>query len=125
MRRSFNFLQKPIMYITLTSIRLKSLWSFFKLSYLALKIVGQTKREKGFIKMKNTGFGYMHFTISAWESEQDLKRFSHSGAHLAAMKEGRSIATEVRIYTYQGNQMPGWKETKQILGEKGKVFSLK
>jgi hypothetical protein len=113
------------MYITLTSIRLRSFWHFFKLSYFGLQITLQARKEKGFIKMKNTGFGYMHYTASAWETEEDLKRFSHSGAHLAAMKQSRSIATEVRIYTFKSEKMPGWKETKQLLCEKGKVYSLK
>lgn len=113
------------MHITLTSIKLKSIWHFFKLSYFGLLITLQVRKEKGFIKMKNTGFGYMHYTMSAWETGEDLKRFSHSGAHLAAMKQSRSIATEVRIYTFKGEQMPNWKETKQLLCEKGKAYSFK
>lgn len=111
------------MVITVTSIKLKRLWHFFKLSYLGLTIVRQTKAQQGFIKMKNTGFGYLHYTISAWESEADLKNFAKTGAHLAAMKEGRSIAHEVKTYTYRSDNLPNWKEVKELLARNGKAVN--
>lgn len=68
--------------------------------------------------MKNTGFGYMHYTISAWESEADLKRFARSGAHLQAMKEMHSIAEFVQTHTYEGSTMPNWQQAKEMLAPK-------
>jgi hypothetical protein len=113
------------MTITLTSVRLRRLWHYFKLTYLALKIVRQTKTQMGFVKMKNTGFGYMHYTLSIWESEQDVKNFAISGAHLAAMKASQTVAEEIRTYTFQSDQVPDWEEAKQLLAQKGKVFLFK
>ena len=110
------------MFVTVTSIRLKKWWHFFRLSQYALRITRQIKNEKGFIKMKNTGFGLLHYTLSAWESEEDLKRFYKQGAHLEAMKKASTIATETSTYTYQTNKLPEWKEAKQLLSEKGKVM---
>jgi heme-degrading monooxygenase HmoA len=110
------------MVITLTAIRLKRLWHFFKLTYLAMHIVRQLKGQQGFIKMKNTGFGYWHYTLSVWESEAQAKSFARAGAHLEAMKAGHSIAHEVRIYTFQSDYIPTWKEAKQLLLEQGKVI---
>lgn len=75
--------------------------------------------------MKNTGFGYLHFTLSVWEKEDDLKRFAREGAHLKAMKRSSTIASEVRTYTYESNESPNWKEAKQLLLEKGKVLTWK
>ena len=112
------------MVITITSIRLKSWWHFFQLSFHGLKISRQLKQQKGFIKLKNTGFGYLHFTMSAWESEEDVKRFYREGAHLAAMKQASNIATETRTFTYQAEKLQGWKEAKQLLVEKGKVLKF-
>lgn len=53
------------MIIVVTSIKLRSLFGFFRLSYQGLKIMRQTRQQKGFVSMKNTGFGYMHYTLSA------------------------------------------------------------
>ncbi|WP_413288072.1 DUF3291 domain-containing protein [Bdellovibrio sp. HCB337] len=111
------------MTITVTSLRLRSLWGFFKLSWMGFNITLQARKQKGFRKMKNTGFGYLHYTASAWESPADAKAFAHSGYHLHAMKQSSSIATEIRIYTFEGDQLPSWSETKKILEEKGRVFS--
>jgi hypothetical protein len=112
------------MVITVTSIRLKKWWLYFYLTFLAFKITMQLRKEKGFIKMKNTGFGYLHFTLSGWETEEDLKRFYRGGAHLNAMKKSAAIATEVRTYTYPGDHLPGWKEAKELLIKKGKALAF-
>jgi hypothetical protein len=113
------------MFITITSIRLRKWWGYFYLTSLAFKITLQLRKQKGFIKMKNTGFGYLHFTLSCWETEEDVKRFSRDGAHLNAMKKSSALATEVRTYTYQSDQLPKWKEAKQLLLEKGKILIWK
>ena len=111
------------MTITITSLKLKSLWGFFGLSLHGLKISLQAKKQKGFISLKNTGSGYLHYTMSCWQSEEDAKLFARSGAHLVAMKESSKIATEIRIYAFSGEQMPNWKDAKALVMEKGKVFS--
>jgi hypothetical protein len=113
------------MIVTVTSLKLKRLWGFFYLSYLGLKITLQMKRERGFIKMKNTGFGYLHYTLSAWESEEDAKRFARSGEHLKAMQTGHNLATEVKIYTYEAEKFPNWAEAKNLVLEKGRTISYK
>ena len=112
------------MVITVTSIKLRSVWYFFRLSMFGFKIQKQPKSEKGFIKMKNTGFGYEHYTLSVWQSEADLKRFARSGEHSAAMKHTRELASEVRTYTYTSDTIPEWKNVKQLLKEKAKVLKF-
>lgn len=110
--------------VTITSIKLRSVWHFFRLSLFGMKISRQAKSEKGFIKMKNTGFGYDHYTISVWKTEEDIKRFSHSGTHLEAIKQTRRIATEVRTFTYQTGELPRWAEVKKLLELKGKILKF-
>ncbi len=113
------------MVVTVTSIKLKSVWYYFQLTMYGYKIVKQLKLEKGFIKMKNTGFGYDHYTVSAWQSEDDIKRFARSGAHADAMKHSKDISSEVRTYTYSSENIPQWKEVKELLKDKGKVINYK
>ena len=88
------------------------------------KIQKQAKSEKGFIKMKNTGFGYEHFTLSVWQSEADLKRFARSGEHSAAMKHTRELASEVRTYTYTSDIIQEWKNVKKLIKKKAKVLKF-
>jgi Domain of unknown function (DUF4188) len=112
------------MYITITYVKLKKRRYFFILSYRAMKITLQTRKEKGFLQMKNTGWGYMHYTVSAWESPEDLKRFSRQGAHLDAMKKSNTIASEVGTYTYSGDSLPDWKTAKEMVHSKAKIVTF-
>lgn len=111
------------MFVTITSIRLKSLWLFFNLSWHGLKISRQIKTHEGFLKMKSTGFGYHHYTCSAWRTEADMKNFMRKGAHLKAMKVSAHLATEIRTYTYETNQLPTWKDAKRLLITSGKIVT--
>ena len=112
------------MVITVTSLKLRRPWYVFRLYYLSFRIVAQTKQQQGFISMKNTGFGYWYYTLSVWESEADVKQFARTGAHLHAMKQSRSLSTEISTYTFQSNQIPNWKEAKQLLLDNGKRLSF-
>ena len=113
------------MKIVITSIKLRSVWQYFKLTYLAMHIVKQTKMEKGFLGMKSRGFGKLHFTLSAWESTEDMERFVHSGAHLEAMKHTKELASELRFYNYDAAAMPRWDEAKKLLSENGRIITPK
>ena len=74
--------------------------------------------------MKNTGFGYLHFTMSVWENEADLRNFACTGAHREAMKESESLATEIGVYTFRSDEVPNWTEAKKLVSENGKVISF-
>lgn len=111
------------MIVTVTSLKLRSLFGFFRLSWNGLQISRQAKSQPGFLRMKNTGAGYLHFTLTAWKDEAALKAFSRSGAHLAAMKQAKTLAQEVRVHTYTSEQFPTWTEAKRLLSEKGRAIS--
>jgi heme-degrading monooxygenase HmoA len=111
------------MIITITSIRLRKLLGYFPLTYTALGVVRQIRKQPGFIRMRNTGFGYLHYTISAWESESAAKVFAHSGAHAAAMRKAAGLATEIRILTYAADALPAWSEAKLRLAAEGRSIA--
>lgn len=116
--RRFNKPQR--MKVTITSIELKSPFHFFKLSYQALKIIQQLK-STNYVEKKTVGFWTKHYTMTLWKEESDLKQFAKTGSHLDAMKKGSSIAKEIRTFTYDADKLPGWKEAKEMLRERGKA----
>ncbi|MBL7844361.1 MAG: DUF3291 domain-containing protein [Cyclobacteriaceae bacterium] len=109
------------MMVTITSIKLRSPWKFFALSYNAMKIIRQLE-STNFLQKKARGIWTMHYTITSWKSEEDLKTFAKSGAHLQAMKVSADLAEEIRTLTYQTDTFPSWKEAKELLSERGKVL---
>lgn len=106
------------MIVTLTSLKLRHLWGYFPLTYLAMWVTLQVLKQKGIKKFKNTGFGYDHYTLTTWESESDMKAFSRTSAHMNALKHAKKIAQEVRVLTYKSDTIPSWKEVKKLLAEK-------
>ena len=105
---------------TITSIELKGPFKFFALSAQALQIVRQLKatNHKDF---KKRGFWTTHYTMTLWNSEEDLQAFARSGAHLEAMKRSKEIAKEIRTITIDAEQLPSWSEAKALL-QGGKVI---
>ncbi len=112
------------MYITITSILLRSPWQFFTLTNHGRKIMLQAKGTTGFVKMKNTGWWKLHLTMSHWETEAAIKQFARSGAHLDAMKQSAKLSTEIRIYTFESDTLPDWKQAKQLLVAHGKLMQF-
>jgi hypothetical protein len=109
--------------VTVASLRLRSLFGFFPLAYTALGIVKQIRESKGFIRMRNTGFGYLHHTISMWEAEADSRAFAHSGAHAEAMRKAAKLAEEIRVLTYAAETAPAWAEAKRRVAAEGRVYA--
>ena len=103
--------------VSVTSIELKSPWLFFRLSWHGLHISRQARAHPGFIRMKNTGFGRLHYTLSAWTSEEEMHRFVRTGAHQRAMRETAKLSRVLRTLTYASETFPSWKEAKRLLAE--------
>lgn len=102
------------MLVTITSIRLKNPFYFFILSYLALKIHFQLKKN-GFTAFRKKGLGNLHYTITAWKDEEQMRNFYQQGAHRNAMKKTSQIAREVCTFTYETDKMPDWEEAIETL----------
>ena len=76
---------------TITSIELKTIFKFFPLSIYALNIVKQLKTTDC-LDFKKQGVWTLHYTMTLWENEEQLKKFARSGAQLKAMKDSAKIA---------------------------------
>ena len=105
---------------TITSIELKGPFKFFVFSSSAIKIIKQLKTTNC-LESKQRGFWTTFYTMTLWNSEQELLDFARSGAHLQAMKISKNIAKEIRTLTYDTTSLPDWKTAIAML-ENGKVI---
>lgn len=108
------------MKVTITSITLKGPLKFFALSASALQIIKQL-RSTQCREFKKRGIWTTHYTMTLWNSEQELQAFARSGAHLKAMQASKKIAKEIRTLTIDADTLPDWKTAIQRL-EKAKVL---
>jgi hypothetical protein len=90
--------------------------------YYALHRLRQLKKSPC-INYKSTGFGLHHYTMSLWESEEDLKEFVSSGAHEKAMQKSAKIAKEIHVLSkpYFLDKLPTWTEAKTALKNDGRI----
>lgn len=109
------------MYLTITSIKLKSPWHFFALSRYALDITRQL-RSTPCQAFKKRGIWTMHYTMTLWNSKEDLQDFARSGAHLDSMKQSKQIASEINTLTLEAEKLPSWEEAKRLLSAEGKLL---
>jgi hypothetical protein len=110
------------MLISITSILLRSPLGFFELSNNGRKIYNQLDKTTDCIAKKNTGFWKLHYTMTAWESAEAMKAFAQSGAHAEAMKVSAKLATEIRLFTIETDQIPDWTTAKQLVQTQGRVL---
>lgn len=111
-------------HVTITSLQLKSPLKFFLLSYLAMNIVGQLKKNPACKQYKSRGFWTMHYTMSLWNDISSLKAFAREGAHLYGMQRSKKIAAEIRTYTYPADQLPTWDVARELLLRNGKTLTF-
>lgn len=59
--------------------------------------------------------------MSLWENLEDMRAFKNQGAHAFAMLEmSDKVAKGGKVFTYEAEAMPPWKEAKERLNRDGK-----
>jgi hypothetical protein len=111
------------MIVTISHIKLKSPFKFLSLTWYAIRSAYQLRFNKACVHYKTTGLMMAHYTISLWTNAEELKKYSHSGAHLDAMKASKSLAKEIRTFTYEDDKLPNWNEAKKKL-ENGRIITF-
>lgn len=108
------------MYVSITSLRLKTPFHFFALSLHALRIRKQLNASPC-VRAKFKGFWLTHYTMTLWKSKEEMESFARSGAHLEVMKRSGKIASEIRTITVDSMNLMPWNEAVSLL-RKGKVI---
>ena len=111
------------MIVVITSIELKSPFKFFALMLISMKIMRQLK-DTPCMAQQASGFWMKHYTMTLWNSVEEMKNFARSGDHLRAMKLSSTFAKEIRTLTLEASSLPEWKPAKQRLLREGKVLNF-
>ena len=109
------------MHISITGLKPKGIYGFFKFWTLAIPSFGEAKSAKGNLYSAVKKINGFQCTLSAWESRDSMLVFMKNGVHLKAMKSFHSIATG-RTYGYESDTIPSWEEAYELLVSKGKNY---
>lgn len=96
-------------YISVTGLRIKSIWTLPRFYYFAIQSTNQARRADGNISVDVRAINGVQHTITMWESRQKMLKFMMSGAHKKAMKISH-LFDDLYSYGYESDTRPSWDE---------------
>lgn len=110
------------MYVSITRLKLKSIWLLPKFARQSNLVAQQAKESPGNLKVKlsNRWFRYF-YTLTHWNSKETMQQFMIHGAHKTAMQQWSDYASEVKAYGFETNEPPKWKEARLIIENQGRI----
>jgi hypothetical protein len=103
-------------YVSITGLKVKNIFASFIFWRHAIPSKAQAESATGLVLLDLKRVGSYHFTLTVWENTEAMIAYRNSGAHLAAMKAFRKIATG-KIYGYETKSIPTWEEALELWDE--------
>ncbi|MGD7044742.1 hypothetical protein [Jeotgalibacillus proteolyticus] len=106
------------MYITVTRLHLKGISKIPKFSWYTYKSIRQLNKAPGIISAAYKSEDYCtYWTLTAWESVDNMRAFRNHGSHLKAMKASGKLADELNYISWEGDKIPSWSVCMQKLND--------
>jgi len=99
---------------TATVFKLKSWWRYFSFFGYTFRALRQARNAGGIVHIKIRPLRLM--TLTVWKSEEDMKRFRNSGAHLVAMRKSNFFGS-IYSATWETADIPTWKHASKKLSD--------
>lgn len=103
------------MIVSVTKLELVSYSKLAPFFSFNTRIIAELKQSKC-VKFKvscNWNFKTW-YTMSVWETENDLHEFYRNGTHLEAMKAARGLANKLESRRIQGEDFISWGKVKKL-----------
>ncbi len=113
------------MVLSITSLKVRKFSHLFRIWPYSFRCVLQLQKSSKCVAFKTIGFGNPSYTMTLWNSEQDMREYFFSGAHAMAMKNAVKWANEIKSVRINRDTLIDWHEAKQILDAEGKTYSQK
>lgn len=108
-------------YVSITGLRVNSVWQELRFWYHALASMAQAKRSEGNISADARTINGIRHTLSVWESETAMRRFLYRGAHRRAIRAFPDIASG-KTFGYVTDKPPDWDQVHKIWQDQGKAY---
>ncbi len=104
------------MYVSITRFRIKHLLALPRFMMLSAPAFNQAQQAKGnlFCETKNVSM-FAYWTLTAWDTKQDMLNYLKQPAHIKAIKISSKIASGLNSYGYETTDLPTWKEAIEIM----------
>ena len=108
-------------YVSITGLRVKSIWQELRFWHHALASMAQAKRSDGIISADARTINGIRHTLTVWETETAMRRFLYRGAHRRAIRVFPAIAAG-KTFGYVTGEPPDWDQVHEIWLEHGKDY---
>ena len=105
-------------YVSITGLKPKSFLAYFAFVRHAIPCSNQARQAEGILFFATKTINGIQHTLTVWESKERMKNYLYSGAHLAAIKVFKKIATG-KTFGFESKQIPTWDEVHKLWIEKG------
>jgi hypothetical protein len=113
---------KPIYFISITGLELKSIFHYPLFLYYAVPAMTQAKSAAGNIHADAKGVLGIQHTFTVWQKKADMLDYLHKGAHLQALKASRKVGAYGKMVSFESDTIPAdWSEIRRIWDERGRV----
>jgi len=99
---------------TATIFKLRSWWLYISFFVYTCRALKQARHAGGIVHLKIRPFRLM--TLTVWKSEEDMKSFRNSGAHLIAMRKSGYFGS-IDSITWETAEIPTWKHASKMLSD--------
>ena len=100
---------KDTVYVSITGLKLKNTISVFTFYRHAIPSLNQAKKAEGNISADVNKINGVYHTLSVWESEEKMREFLYTGAHLKAIQAFPTIGVG-KTFGYTTKTVPSWDE---------------
>ena len=117
-----------MLFISITRLRVRSV-RFLPLFFLhALRANAQAKKARGFRGGSLLpDRKYVFWTMTAWDSESDMRDYMTTGSHRAAMPHLLHWCDEASVVHWQqaNDDLPSWTEADRRMRESGRASKVR
>ena len=104
---------KPVVYVSITGLRLKRPWHIFRSYRHAVPSFRQARSAKGNLQAEVKTINGIHHTLTVWDTAESMRDFIYSGAHLKAIQAFGRIATG-KTFGFETDQIPEWEAVHRL-----------
>lgn len=106
-------------YVSITGLRLRNILHYPVFAFHAVRSMRQAQQAPGNLSAEARTVNGIHHTLTVWRDEKTMRAYLVAGAHLAAMKAFRSIATG-KTFGFIASEPPDWRDVPHIWETKGR-----
>jgi hypothetical protein len=117
-----------MVFLSLTRLKLRSIRFLPAFAIHTTRSLSQVKKASGFLDGSLLPErGWVFWTLTAWDSEESMRRFMTSGAHKKAMPRLLDWCDEASVahWTQPDAALPQWAEADRLMRTTGRASKLR